>query len=129
MSRMIDADVLYKEMQENEELARKRVLDTQSTLPCQTNLNPAYTRYTAQMDERTRFKEMIADALTITPERDIPKVPNSTEDHTWGVRKIVPVCPMCDTYLTIVEFIGDGKKISYCDNCGQCINWEGWEYE
>ena len=67
--RLINADALYEKVQHDEELARNRVLDTESTLPYPNNLNPSYTRYVAQMDERTRLKHMIADALTIEPER------------------------------------------------------------
>lgn len=63
--RLIDADALYKAMQDAEKLARKRVLDTESTMPYPNNLNPSYTRYVAQIDERTRAKEMIADAPTV----------------------------------------------------------------
>lgn len=65
MGRLIDADLLYKAMQDAEELARRRVRDTESTLPYPTNLNPAYTRYLAQMDERTKAKKMVADAQTV----------------------------------------------------------------
>lgn len=65
MGRLIDADLLYKAMQDAEELARKRVRDTESTLPYPTNLNPAYTRYLAQMDERMKAKKMVADAPTV----------------------------------------------------------------
>lgn len=68
--RLIDADALYEAMQDAEELARRRVLDTESTLPYPNNLNPAYTRYLAQMDERTKAKEMVADAPTV----DVVKV-------------------------------------------------------
>lgn len=64
--RLIDADALYAKLQEYEELARKRVWDTESTLPFPNNLNPAYTRYWAQLDERTALKHMVADAPTIT---------------------------------------------------------------
>lgn len=63
--RLINADLLYKAMQDAEEIARRRVRDTESTLPYPTNLNPAYTRYLAQMDERTKAKEMVADAPTV----------------------------------------------------------------
>ena len=63
--RLIDGDALYAKLQEYEELARKRVWDTASTLPFPNNLNPAYTRYLAQLDERTALKHMVADALTI----------------------------------------------------------------
>ena len=63
--RLIDGDALYKAMQDAEDLARQRVLDTESTLPYPNNLNPSYTRYLAQMDERTKAKEMVADAPTV----------------------------------------------------------------
>lgn len=63
--RLIDADALYAKLQEHEELARKRVWDTASTLPFPNNLNPAYTRYLAQLNERTALKHMVADAPTI----------------------------------------------------------------
>ena len=63
--RPIDGDALYKAMQDAEDLARQRVLDTESTLPYPNNLNPSYTRYLAQMDERTKAKEMVADAPTV----------------------------------------------------------------
>ena len=69
MSRLIDGAALYERLAELEELARDRVLDTDTSLPYPTNLNPAYTRYSAQLDERTRLKQMIADAPTIEPER------------------------------------------------------------
>ena len=65
MGRLIDGDALYKAMQDAEDLARQRVLDTESTLPYPNNLNPSYTRYLAQMDERTKAKEMVADAPTV----------------------------------------------------------------
>ena len=63
--RLIDGDALYKAMQDAEDLARQRVLDTESTLPYPNNLNPSYTRYLAQMDERTKAKKMVADAPTV----------------------------------------------------------------
>ena len=63
--RLIDGDELYKAMKDAEDLARQRVLDTESTLPYPNNLNPSYTRYLAQMDERTKAKHMIADAPTV----------------------------------------------------------------
>lgn len=66
--RLIDGDPLYEEVQHSEELATNRVLDTKSTLPYPNNLNPSYIRYVAQMNERTRFKYMIADAPTIESE-------------------------------------------------------------
>lgn len=77
--RLIDADLLYKAMQDAEELARRRVRDTESTLPYPTNLNPAYTRYLAQMDERTKAKKMVADAPTV----DAVEVVHCCECRWW----------------------------------------------
>lgn len=65
MSRLIDGDALYEQLKQDEEMAINRVLDTESSLPYPNNLNPLYTRYVAQMNERTRLKHMIADAPTI----------------------------------------------------------------
>jgi len=56
-------------------------------------------------------------------EKQTAKPPIKTIDTTWGVKKEVPVCPMCDCYLPMTYFVGDGKKITYCENCGQAIDW------
>lgn len=89
--RLIDADALYAKLQEYEELARKRVWDTASTIPFPTNLNPSYTRYLAQLDERTALKHMVADAPTVEqPEiihcRDCK---HWREDHTCREHSLV----------------------------------------
>ena len=78
--RLIDADALYAKLQEHEELARKRVCDTASTLPFPNNLNPAYTRYLAQLDERTALKHMVADAPTI----EQPEIIRCRDCRYWG---------------------------------------------
>ena len=59
-----DADALYERIAGKEELARRRVVDTPSRLP-NGDFNPYATRYATQLDERTTFKFMIADAPTI----------------------------------------------------------------
>lgn len=79
--RLIDADKIYEKVQEIEELARKRVQDTKSYMPYPNNLNPSYTRYLAQMDERTMFKHMIADAPTVDPMQWIPCSERLPEPH------------------------------------------------
>jgi len=87
MGRLIDADLLYKAMQDAEELARRRVRDTKSTLPYPTNLNPAYTRYLAQMDERTKAKKMVADAPTadaVPVVRCKDCIRYHPDDDVWG---------------------------------------------
>lgn len=116
--RLIDADLLYKAMQDAEELARRRVRDTESTLPYPTNLNPAYTRYLAQMDERTKAKEMVADATTVdaVPVR-----------HGRWKRKIVDcgfnadwVCSQCG-HRVMTDFV----NYKYCPNCGARMDGDG----
>ena len=103
--RMIDADLLMKEVAEGEDLARKRVLDTKSTLPYPNNLNPAYTRYLAQMDERTKMRHMLADAPTVdaVPVRRGKWI----DDHRKGAWNYCSVCgeQAIDLY-------------DYCPNCG-----------
>jgi len=81
-----------------------------------------------------RTSEVRQSLLTMPsaqPERDIPMKPNETIDSSWGIRKKQAVCPKCDYYLGHVEFIGNpnGKKVTYCETCGQAIDWEGWEWE
>ena len=111
--KLIDADILYKEMQDAEELARRRVRDTESTLPYPTNLNPAYTRYLAQMDERTKAKEMVADATTVDA---VPVVHGhwidmDVETYTWKIR-----CSLCSHERGMMS---TGKTYPmWCENCG-----------
>ena len=68
---------------------------------------------------------------TIQSERDIPVKPNETTDTAWGIPHRQAVCPKCDYYLGHVVFLGDGKgkKVTYCETCGQTIDWEGWDFE
>jgi len=53
-----DFEKIYADMKEKEELARQRVIDTPTNSPC-------YTRYIAQLNERTGFVEMLFDIPTI----------------------------------------------------------------
>ena len=66
---------------------------------------------------------------TIQPGRDIPIKPNETIDRALGIPHRQAVCPKCDYYLGHVVFLGDGKgkKVTYCETCGQAIDWEGWD--
>ena len=105
MPRLIDADALYEQLKQDEEMARNRVLDTESSLPYPNNLNPSYTRYVAQMDERTRLKHMVADAPTIEERKtgtwiDITKTGG---DFVWKCSKCGKL-NLEDTY--------------FCPNCG-----------
>ena len=78
-----------------------------------------------------RCEKNLNELPSAQPERDIPMKPNETIDSSWGIRKKQAVCPKCDYYLGRVEFIGNpnGKKVTYCETCGQAINWEGWEWD
>ena len=64
-------------------------------------------------------------------ERDIPIKPIETHDKAWGIPSKQAVCPKCDYYLGHVAFLGDykGKRITYCETCGQAIDWEGWDFD
>lgn len=57
MGDLISRSDLYNKLVELETLARNRVLDTPTNSPC-------YQRYVAQMNERTMFKELVADMQT-----------------------------------------------------------------
>lgn len=111
--RLIDADALYEQLKQDEEMARNRVLDTESSLPYPNNLNPSYTRYVAQMDERTRLKHMVADAPTIEPEQRTGEWIFCTESveetfHT-GSR-----CSNCNYWKPMGTW-------NYCPNCGAAM--------
>ena len=69
MDKYIDAEPLYNQIVEKEELARQRVIDTPSRFP-NGNINPYATRYATQLDERTTFKFMLTDA----PAADVVEV-------------------------------------------------------
>lgn len=58
-------------------------------------------------------------------DKQIPKKPTSGVDRTWGTPTKEAVCPACDYALGHWEFIGGGEKITYCEHCGQAIDWEG----
>ena len=75
-----------------------------------------------------KANEMAIQAL----EKQIPKKPNKTIDSSWGVKKEAHTCPVCDYYLTEVHFIEpqkieSNKKITYCETCGQAIDWSDEE--
>jgi hypothetical protein len=74
-------------------------------------------------------KTYVEQLPSAQPERDIPIKPIETTDTAWGIPNRQAVCPKCDYYLGHVNFIGDSKRITYCETCGQAIDWEGWEQE
>ena len=82
-------------------------------------------------DEIREIKRELEKLPSVQPERDIPKKPIETIDRAWGIPSRQAVCPNCDYYLGHVVFIGDGKgkRITYCETCGQAIDWEGWDFD
>ena len=63
--------------------------------------------------------------------KQIPVKPTETTDKAWGISVKQAVCPVCNYYLGHVHFLDDysGQRITYCDTCGQAIDWEGWSDE
>ena len=67
-------------------------------------------------------------------DRDIPIKPAEETETYWGRCVRAAVCPKCDYHLGRVYFLSDGhdigvRKISYCETCGQAIDWSEWEDE
>ena len=65
-------------------------------------------------------------------EKQIPKKANKEISSSWGTKKEVHTCPVCDCYLTEVYFIAPKEskikeKITYCEACGQAIDWRDEE--
>lgn len=85
--------------------------------------------YVAMLVSLGHVLRIIDRQPTVEPERDIPVKPNETTDTAWGIPHRQAVCPKCDYYLGHVVFLGDGKgkKVTYCETCGQAIDWEGWD--
>ena len=83
--------------------------------------------YTKLMRESAKLLEM----PSAQSERDIPVKPIETTDKAWGIPNKQAVCPKCDYYLSHISFLGDykGKRITYCETCGQAIDWEGWDWD
>lgn len=89
-------------------------------------------------EEFEKFHDLLDRVLPVeqVDKRDTPIPPNTTIDPTWGIKHKHPVCPNCDYYLPIVHFFPlsedaseDAKRITYCEECGQAIDWRGFNYE
>lgn len=77
------------------------------------------------MDELQEYKKLGSlEEIREAAEKQKPKRPMSGVEKSWGHEKEAHICPVCDYYLPQTYFIGEGnKKITYCDNCGQAIDW------
>lgn len=100
------------------------------------DMETAYDVLTAYYHHRTELqhsalREALESVPPAKPERDIPIKPIETTDRTWGIAVRQAVCPNCDYYLGHVAFLGDykGKRVTYCEVCGQAIDWEGWDLD
>lgn len=80
-------------------------------------------------DEWTdRVREALRMALELLQKNEPMKV-KVEECTSWGRTYFQPICPKCDKYVVPTEFIGSGEKISYCDSCGQALDWEGVNWQ
>ena len=79
--------------------------------------------------DKSEAHRMLVQLPSAQSDRDIPKKPNETTDKAWGIPRKQAVCPNCDSYLGMVHFISENgnTKVTYCESCGQAIDWEGWE--
>lgn len=107
MAEYIDKANLYKKIAELEELARNRYLDTPSN-------SPAYPRYMAQLDERTKLKHMVADF----PSADVAEVKHGKWEEIRN--------PYGELEGWIHVECGREVKIkeTYCPKCGTKMDGE-----
>ena len=98
MAEYIEREALYRKVAELEMLARDRYLDTPTNSPC-------YSRYMAQLGERTHLKFLIADF----PAADVVPVVHGE----WiGVRNGKGICSNCN------RLDGIDPLATHCRYCG-----------
>ena len=95
-------------------------------------LDSGFGTHPGESDLVYRNRKMYAELAINALEKQIPKKPNKTIDSSWGIQKEAHTCPVCDYYLTEVHFIEpqkieSNKKITYCETCGQAIDWSDEE--
>lgn len=102
MAEYIEKDRLYKMVAEKEETARNWVIDTPTN-------SPAYMRYVAQLNERTTFKQIVADipAADVRPVVE-GKLVNPYIEEYYGEWYHCSVCGSG----------GLGPDDNFCPNCG-----------
>ena len=99
MAEYIDKSALYEEIAQLEEISRDRYLETPSNSPC-------YSRYMAQLNERTAFKHIITDfhSADVAPVR-------------YG-RWIASHDEFCACSICKYPFYVGWNQANYCPNCG-----------
>lgn len=106
MAEYIDKSALYEKIAQLEELARNSYLETPSNSPC-------YSRYMAQLNERTAFKHLIADF----PAADVAPVQKwiSVKDRLPENEQDVIICAERRHYSNPNRFIRIVAKAFYTD--------------
>ena len=119
--RLIDADPIYKRLEIDEEIARKRAIDTPNSFPYGA-INPSAIRYMTQLDERERFKKMVHDAQTIDQVKHGEWIKMSDADGVyWACSECGEALPRIPHYNPQFDLFPGLKSIDktpYCPKCG-----------
>lgn len=84
--------------------------------------------------ERAKFDSatcnLVEDALCMAIEaleKQIPKPVEFVTDYTWAIGNEQPICPVCESDVSKIVFFPvdevEAKDVSYCEFCGQAIDW------
>ena len=107
MREYIDKSALYKKIAQMEEVARNKYLDTPRN-------NPYYSRYMAQLDERTAFKYLVADF----PAADVAPVVHGRWIGAPLCGNDNCRCSECGSWHNIHADLSGEIMQKYCPNCG-----------
>lgn len=108
MSEYIDKAKLYNKLREREGVIQKRVDETPATI--NGALSPCYTRYSAQLNEVTRCRELVADFPT--ENEWIPVSERLPEEREWIGTKQFGTTISDEVYVTF-EIPNGGR---FCDH-------------
>ena len=97
-----------------------------------TEMYDEFGHFVSKEKVRKNLEKQISEIPPAQPDRDIPIRPIEVTDRAWSVIGKQAACPTCDYYLGTVAFIGatyKDKRVTYCEMCGQAIDWEKWEFD
>lgn len=107
MSEYIDKAKLYNKLREREGVIQKRVDETPVTI--NGALSPCYTRYSAQLNEVTRCRELVADF----PTADVKPVLHGKWERGYSFPDGEYVkCTVCGEIIKCIY------PMHFCPNCG-----------